>query len=267
MKTMKDVLDLIQMYSTPLTKTRVGHPHDGGYILLKELCNSIKRVYSFGVEQDATFDSDYSLRYDAFIRMFDHTVNGIPFQGERKADKRIQASFIKKGIGPERTDTLDTLENFVEGFNEFDTRKILKMDVEGAEWESLKHTPDPILNSFDMICAEFHDFQLLSSGDALNHQGNTLQRKGPNQHDIDVRYDALEKLTDSFYLFHAHPNNGFPVQQIDGFSVAPIVEMSFVRKDLVLATPTQWDYTALDAPNNHNLPDIMLDFWPFVRNE
>jgi len=157
------------------------------------------------------------------------------------------------------------LENCIHFNKDEGKNLLLKMDVEGAEWESLYTCDEEVLRSFDMICLEMHEMQRLYDGEVKCIQN--LNRVSPlERHEAQIRYEVMKKLSDNFYMFHAHANNGFPIQDVGEYKVSPIAEVSFVRKDLVEATPVDWVYTCHDATNNHNLPEIMLNFWPFVRN-
>ena len=75
---------------------------------------------------------------------------------------------------------------------------------------------------------------------------------------------ALEKLNEHFYIFHAHANNSLPLIEVNGYKFPPLMELSFVRKDLVAcAMPTieTFPVEGLDYPNKTDRPDIK-DWYP-----
>lgn len=114
---------------------RIGNPHDGGYILVDNFHTADAKIaYSFGIAEDVSWDSDMSRRgYDVF--MYDPTIDARPQENDK-------FHFFKEGIGGEEDTekSLNTLEHFmkVNGHNNKDNM-ILKMDVEGAEWDFFKN--------------------------------------------------------------------------------------------------------------------------------
>jgi len=260
-----DFFNLIQLYETNLTKIRIGHIHDGGYILLDELNKNTEVVYSFGVADDATFESVMYENYKTpKIRMYDPFVEEIPKFGWRAAYPTLKAEFYKLGLGKIKILHFNTLESFINENNDFNKNLLLKIDIENAEWESLLVTPSEVLKNFNQIIIEFHELNRISKECSKCIQ-NINYCSPLNTEELKVRYDVMKKLTDDFYIFHAHANNGFPLQVLESIKVPPILELSFVRKDLVTVSKINWEYSALDSPNNHNLSEIHLNFWPFRR--
>ena len=49
--------------------------------------------------------------------------------------------FKKEGLGPDKTENCNTLENYIVQNGDKNKKLILKMDVEGAEWDALLQTP------------------------------------------------------------------------------------------------------------------------------
>jgi hypothetical protein len=248
------LMDLIKIYDVGIPKIRIGHPFDGGYILLEDLCKGIEVVYSFGVDIDVSFDADFSNKYNpTWIRLYDHTINGLPVgdlhpdaePGGRGCHVRNHV-FCKKGIGGSKTEQLDLLENYIIENGDKGRRMILKMDVEGAEWESFDASSSNTLRLFEQITLELH-----------------------RMHDEDlhaIQYRILEKLTHSFYIYHAHLNNSKKPQMVNGLLMPWLLEVSFVRKDLVDAVPTREVFpTELDGPNMWDQPDLPLNYWPYLR--
>ena len=75
----------------------------------------------------------------------------------------------------------------------------------------------------------------------------------------------LEKLNERFTLFHVHANNIAPLAAVGGFVVAPVLELSYVRSNLVERRPSlTWYPTAPDFANDPGIPDTRLWFFPFV---
>jgi len=246
-------LNEIKIHETDLPKVRVGHPNDGGYVLIDSLCHGIEVVYSFGVEQDVSFDKAFAERYahsnGPTIRMFDHTIHGLP-------EEVPNGHFYKRGIGDHTTDNIDTLENYIEEFEDGDKRMILKMDVEGHEWASLDCCSDETLLKFEQIMFECHGHQFPNPNPSTDHYGQELPTK------------VLKKLNEHFYMIHAHANNWGWNEQVDIYKIPTLLELSLVRKDLVHNIKIyEGGYpTEHDGVNRTTHPEVDLNYWPFVRS-
>jgi len=97
---------------------------------------------------------------------------------------------LQEGIGAKKASIpleVDSLTNHLKANDDLGKRKVLKMDVEGAEWDSLDSTPQDILIQFDQIIIELHGIRILK--------------------DLDIKIRVLQKLNENFYLHHIHGNN------------------------------------------------------------
>jgi hypothetical protein len=103
-------------------RIRIGTPNaDEGYVLPNRRLEDINVLYSYGVAENSDFEDMFCKKYNSIARLRDHTVNEAPI-------KRDSIDSHKEGVGPEK--------------NEDNNKKlILKMDVEGAEWDVLLQTP------------------------------------------------------------------------------------------------------------------------------
>ena len=68
-------LDNILVFDTEYTKVRVGDKKDGGYVVLEEVSLDTETLYSYGVETNSSFESEFVKRYDCNAVLFDHTVD------------------------------------------------------------------------------------------------------------------------------------------------------------------------------------------------
>jgi len=222
-------------------KIRIGAPNDGGYVVLDKL-NPTQKIFSYGLSWNLAFDHDFAQRGHN-VYMFDHTIENLTVQ-------HPYFHWAKEGISTE-VDVLgpmSTLEDHLSKFAAQEKNIILKMDIEGAEWKVLEKAPLETLLCAEQIILELHDF-----------------RKIKEEAWYASAYTALKKLTDNFLLFHVHANNCAPIVLVDNIAVADVLEVSFVRKDLVTSTQSQTFYpTHLDAPNNVDAPDFALLFYPFL---
>ena len=217
-----------------------GSAADGHYVLL----DSFKKdqiVYSFGINNDVSFDWAVADR-GCQVFMYDHTINNLP-------RTRESFNFFKEGVAGEKSSSLplDTLENYIKrNGHSSKSGMILKMDVEGAEWEALCATSSKVLKQFDQIVLEFHGLI-----------------KACNIYDIQKRFAIFEKLNKTHQLVHLHGNNTGHVVQLCGATFPDVIEVTYVNKaryktfeDKNILLPT-----SLDLPNDKNRPDLVLGNW------
>jgi len=84
--------------------------------------------------------------------------------------------------GYRRSHLFDTLENQIRKNGDTGRRLIIKMDIEGAEWDSLLAAPEELLASIPQITMEMHGF------------------------DDPKIVEVLRKLKRNFYLVNLHFN-------------------------------------------------------------
>ena len=139
---------------------RLGKIKDGGW----NVCHDRKYrpevpciVYSFGINNDWSFDESMSTVYGCNVFSFDPSM-GI---GTHKHSEKVW--FYNVGISKtdyinSRNWDLRTLSSIVEMLNHTGKKiDILKMDVEGSEWQSLSNMLDSgILNKVGQLYLEFH---------------------------------------------------------------------------------------------------------------
>ena len=236
-----DFLALLTPWDVDVAKVRVGARRDGGYVLADRL-DAGQPVLSFGVGHDVSFDLAMAERGHR-VHLFDHTVAGPPAAHPGFV-------FVREGIaGTSRPEqALFSLGDHLARQGLGGDGMILKMDVEGAEWESIWGAPPEVLGCFHQIVVEVH---------ALKAIGDGAFRR--------ALAGVLEKLNASFTLFHVHANNYGDVAMVGGFPVVDILELSYVRTDLVERRASSTLYpTELDRANRPGEPDIALWFFPFA---
>jgi hypothetical protein len=225
-----------------LRKRRLGADLDGGYVVVDDL-SAVHAAYSFGIGMQASFDRGLA---DAGIpvHMFDHTIEGLP-------EQHPLFSFHQEGIAgaDDPAARVFTLEHHMRACGDIGrTDLFLKLDVEGAEFDALIAAGPGLLRSFRQIVLELH---------WLHRLGDPAYR---------ARFvGALKAVVAGFTLVHVHGNNCCTVHVIEGMPVADVLELTFIRSDLITLIPSQTVYpTELDYPNNHVAPDLLLWFYPFL---
>jgi hypothetical protein len=221
-------------------KIRVGAAGDGGYIMLNDTAG-IEAAYSLGIGGDVSWDLAMA-RLGLPIFQFDHTVEGPPVAHEL-------FRFHQRKIGPvpdpaSRTVSLDQLlrDNAHLGRN-----LILKIDIDGAEWDVIDQLDGDLLKNFRQIICELHDLNRF----------------------IDPAWNAraarvIAKLTRCHRLIHVHGNN-FVLPFWNGVADFPdVLEASFALASAFDLVESDETFPGLlDCANARGTPDIPLGNFRF----
>jgi hypothetical protein len=237
-----EALSLLTPYDLPAErKIRIGGAGDGGYVLVDRLRPG-QPVMSFGVGPSVAFDRDMAERgHD--VLLFDHTIEALPGEHAR-------FTWYAEGVAGagDPTQRLFTLAEHMGKLPHGSEAPILKLDVEGAEWEVLTETPVGLLRRFEQIVLELHEVPRLEEGAFRG-----------------MAWKALATLSSAFTLCHVHANNFGGIQTVCGFPIADTLEVTYIRSDLVeVAASTTFYPTPLDTGNCLDWPDFPLWFYPFV---
>ncbi len=212
---------------------RFGERHDGGYLLCGNLLASIKAGYSYGINGYDQWGCDVARKFNVRVHQYDCFDLAQPVCADGVT------VFHSECIGPSpRTDEagrkFDTLENQLTSNGDGANRVLVKIDVEGAEWDTLLRTPSTVLERTDQLVVEFH-------GIALEHHLAVVRR-----------------LKEFFHVAHLHFNNFSCVQRTDPFP-AWAYEVLFVNKRItVVGGPSTARPHPLDAPNLSSKPDCQI---------
>ena len=223
---------------------RFGEAHDGGYLMCENLLSGVQSAYSYGIGGYDKWGCDISTSLDLTVHQYDcfNTRQPACFFGD--------TVFHAECVG-DATKTVDgrvfhTIENQLARNGDGSKRIVLKMDVEGAEWDSILSVPDDILARIDQMAVEFHWME-----DA-NHRW--LQ---------DERYlHVVRRLRQFFEVAHIHFNNSSCIGDLAPFP-ASAYEVLFVSKRLAVVDPSgkAGGVHLLDAPNDPSFADCQ----PAVR--
>lgn len=231
-------------------KIRLGSSYDNGYVF-----GLIDKEYdcfvSAGISDEDSFTVGFLNKYNLDISncyAFDGTINDIPLN----IKNNIQ--FIKKNIGPLNNETSTNLSDLFEIYDNI----LLKMDIEGSEWEWIKITDEIHLKKISQIIIELHGITNNSW-----HTNFTFNSFNTTFHE---KIDCLKKLNKTHYLIHAHGNNA---DKLSYNGIPNVIELTYVNKIHFNQIPTLNEKPLpdkiLDFPNEKNLSDVDLNFYPFVN--
>jgi hypothetical protein len=222
-------------------KCRVGDGADGGYVMLDDL-RDIGVCYSLGIGQDVSWDIAMA-NGGAEIYQYDHTIERPPIEHGRFRYFRTGITH-DPALAPEfkRIDALID-EN---GHGERDDM-VLKIDIEGHEWDSLDALDAKVFGKFRQIVAEFHGMRLL------------------NIDSFRARADRVfSKLRRAHEVIHVHGNNFAGMAIVEGIPIADCVELSLANCRYYGFAPSSEIFPGpLDCANNANLPDLFLGSFKF----
>lgn len=220
---------------------RIGAKNDGGYLVPDEL-SSIRSLFSPGVDSISDFEI-YFATQGVPCYLADASVKSPPVAHE---NFHFQQKFVHQGsdVGDYINFNAWILDNVpLEGDS------ALQMDIEGAEWEIILGMSERVLKNFRFMVIEFHGMHQM----AYQLPFQTISA-------------VFSKLLTDFEIVHVHANNAESSQSIYGIEIPPLVEVTFVRKDLITRSkPKSHIAHASDAPNVPGLPDVKLgDFWSYT---
>jgi len=238
-----EALSLLTPYDVNKCKVRIGHNRDGGYILLDDFAERLT-VISYGIGNEYSFDEDMAKR-GLNVYMFDHTIDGI-----KKISDHME--FFKEGVAgvTDQEKNLYTIEDHIRKYDLMDKKLIMKMDVDGAEYDAVGMASNDILARFDQIVMEIHFL------DRIGDEGFRFKF-----------CKMMRKLNNLFTIFHVHLNNCDNPQRnfiLPGVPIACLLEVSFVRTVTILRYPSMTLYpTSLDFPG-FPAENTLLWFFPFL---
>jgi hypothetical protein len=217
---------------------RIGSPADGGYISPSPSFS--QACFSAGVETNVDFELEIA-QLGIKTYMIDHSISLPPVDYEL-------FHFTKKALSGKssESDNLVLLDHWINEKEPNTHDLIIKIDIEGSEWDVLEKVPTSTLSKTKILIVEFHWMAAVKHKQALSK----------------IRL-LLEKLLDTFDLIHVHPNNCARDIEIFNTTVPEVFEATFVQKSFNQPGDTVYSGLKLDSDNSHWSPSITLaDYWP-----
>ena len=229
---------VIKPFNINRTKRRIGgknpsiKEYDGGYIITDYELENCTAMYSYGVGEDITADSEFIELTNKKCYLYDHTIDGSVIH-----NTTLPLIYKKEGLGfsPSCNDFLVHYdENNTEG------EVILKIDVEGAEYNYFLNVDlEKLQERVVSLLIEFHDLQHPQAFKAF--------------------MAIMEKLDKYFVLHHTHANNYGTIAN----NFPTVLELSFLNRrhiEKIEEENIKYPISGLDYPNTFQCEDILLDF-------
>lgn len=201
---------------------RLGKDYDGGYLVNKQDVLNTKKLISFGIGDDISFEQDFCKLNDCAVEAYDGSIADA-HKDFFVENKKLISDNVSK----------NTIQTILAGEQK---GLFLKCDIDGFEYEILTEIMRDS-GRFTGIAMEFHDIH----GDE-------------NFNDLT---DFISKI--DLGLVHIHVNN-YTYLKGDTFNVPTVLELSFsssdnkeLREEISLPNP-------LDMPNNPVEPQFRIDF-------
>jgi hypothetical protein len=213
---------------------RFGEANDGGYLVCGNLLTEVGAAYSYGISGYDGWGCEVSTRLKVPVHQYDC------FNTTRPSCPTGQPIFHPECVaGSASTDAegrrFDSLQSQIQKNGDAGKHLIVKMDVEGAEWNSILETPDQVLDQVDQFIFEFHGIE----------------------RDKERYLQVVNKLNRLFDVAHLHFNNYACLGSGAPFP-AWAYEVTYVNKRLADVDPAGGKVTLpnpLDAPNMPLAPD------------
>lgn len=238
---MKEIYQLFPLYRVDdIPLKRIGRIGDGGYVMLDDFVNN-NIAYSFGINDDTSWDSDIVDNGINYVYMYDHTIEQLP-------ETRKNFIWFKIGISGEiNSDTpeLKTLEQLLHE-NEHDNlnNMLLKMDVEGAEWDVFCNTTSNVLSKFSQIVVELHNITSLENHTKI--------------------VKALENINKTHVPINVHGNNWCGYEIGNMCSIPHTIEVTYINKytyEKMLCRCEKFFPSNIDVRNTEKYSEIIMGLW------
>jgi len=221
--------DLLIPRKISYEKVRFGNKGDGGYIFAKTPVTN-QKIHGFGVFNDISCEVDMKNYFGGEVDVYDGEED---FRGELPEGFKYHKMFI----------TGDNINQIVNN----GLPSIVKMDIEGWEFDCINKMTDDTLKNIEQFIVEFH----------LNDER------------LPYFYALIHKLLKTHKIFHIHGNNCCGVF---ADSVPRIVELSFINRNLCNIDEIDngeypvpgLDYKNIDySPLDHSLgwPELLFKWW------
>jgi hypothetical protein len=222
----------LTVYKSPFPRKRLGGNGDGGYVII-DLSQNYDVLLGCGIGGIFSFEDDFLDIYKIPCYAFDGTVDTFP-----KTKHNVHWFF--KNIEGHNSDKTNNLQGLLELYNNI----FLKMDIEGSELSFFEALEEKHLNSISQMVVEFHwPFS-------------------------EKHMDMFRKINNTHVMVHLHGNNNCGMRIYQDTIMPDVFECTYIHKKYFKETiqrNTDFLPTIYDTPNLAGLPDLRLNFPPYMH--
>lgn len=209
---------------------KYGPPNDGGYFLCRNLIDSQQTAYSYGIENRDGWGCDISKEFGILVHQYDCFDLRRPLCDWGGGDFLFHEECIGSKAETVEGRVFDTLFSHIEKNQDKQKKIVIKMDVEGAEIDSLLTVPASTLQNINQLVLEMHG---IYARNGIFYLENIDRLRKLIQ--------VIDKLKQHFFVVNVHFTNMFCLKDqnwpmfINPSLPSPIFEALFVNK--TVATP------------------------------
>jgi len=239
-KALRPLMDRLAVEDSGEKLIRIGSQNDGGYVLVEKDYSGLF-LLSGGISNDNNFEIEF-----ADLGGLGHQVD---YSIEEPPRKHKNLTFSPRRIVAVRDLDFDvTLDDLCQEFISEEVLKqktaILKLDIEGSEWEILNSAKN--LGSFDQVLLELHYLNKLA--DSKVHLESV---------------EGLSRLLDLYFPVFISGNNCCGVVTLGGFTIPRVMELTLLnRSNYQIIGESKFSPNQLFQSQNYtNKAPIVLKTW------
>jgi hypothetical protein len=216
------------------TLKRYGSAHDGGYLMCENLMSGVQSAYSYGISTEDNWGCEVSRKHGVAVHQYDC------FTPQRPVCEGGRFMFHDECVGPKAAtldgQPFDTFLSQIARNGDAAKNLLVKIDIEGAEWDSLIAMPDSMFDSISQMPMELH---------------------GTDEPKI---LETIRRLKRKFHLVNVHFNNWACTSETAPLPAAAY-QVLWVNKKIGVIDPdgpSPAPMSALNAVDGPGLPDCQL---------
>jgi FkbM family methyltransferase len=236
------VMDLMTTQKIEKPLIRLGSEFDGGYLVVdQDYADSF--LISAGISNNNEFEMNFA-GLGGHGHQVDYTIVDAPKQ---HPNLTFKGSRIVGEASKERKYdvTLDEVYiNYIQGSQYQNSRNVLKMDIEGSEWDILNSSTT--LHKFDQILIELHYLEKLAKKEFQ-----------------ELYLSGLNKLLASYFPISIAGNNCCGFVTIGGFAIPRYIEMTLANRSAyrIVSEDAKESSANLITRNYSWLAPVVLKRW------
>ena len=176
---------------------RFGSPNDGGYLMCGNLLGAVQAAYWYGIGPFDDWGCDVSQNLGVTVHQYDCFMP--------PPSPCPSAVFHNECIGPKtaviESRVFDSLTRQMSKNGDAGKTFVVKIDIEGAELDSLLATPDSVLQHIDQLAMEIH-----GADKRFLRMVRKLKR---TFHPVHIHFNNAQACTVRYKPFPARPTRSF----------------------------------------------------------